>query len=199
MNLDVGPAGNNSPLPSAGERQRVPARWRSHAGGRRGEVRLEAGGKVLFTEEAELVPTGRSPRNSASCRGDGRRSEGRFRRAGRPELIAYRPVQPEGLADAQAGRAASAAQEIKSNEELYLAGLRLEQFHSPALEPDPYYEEALRRDPGDSRANSALAFCTASAGCSPRPRSTLNTAIERITPNYTSPKDGEAFYYLAWP
>ena len=45
-------------------------------------------------------------------------------------------------------------EKIASNEDLYLAGLRLEQFHSPAAEPEPYYQEALRRDPGDVRANT---------------------------------------------
>ena len=86
--------------------------------------------------------------------------------------------------------------EIKTNEELYLAGLRLEQFHSPAMEPYPYYEEALRRDPGDSRVNVALAILYCKRGMFAEAEKHLNAAIERITRNYTSPKDGEAFYYL---
>ena len=86
--------------------------------------------------------------------------------------------------------------EIKTNEELYLAGLRLEQFHSPALEPYPYYEEALRRDPGDSRVNVALAILFCKRGLYAEAERRLDAAIQRITGNYTSPKDGEAFYYL---
>ena len=38
--------------------------------------------------------------------------------------------------------------------ELYLTGLRIEQFHNPTLDPDPYWEEALKRDPGDVRVNT---------------------------------------------
>ena len=86
--------------------------------------------------------------------------------------------------------------EIKTNEELYLARPALEQFHSPAMEPYPYYEEALRRDPGDSRVNVALAILYLKARDVCRGGEALNAAIERITRNYTSPKDGEAFYYL---
>ncbi|NTV82210.1 MAG: tetratricopeptide repeat protein, partial [Candidatus Aminicenantes bacterium] len=50
-----------------------------------------------------------------------------------------------------------APKDVQTIEELYFAGLRLEQFHNPAIEPYPYYEEALRRDPSYVRANTALA------------------------------------------
>ena len=45
---------------------------------------------------------------------------------------------------------------IKTNEELYLTGLRIEQFHNPDRDPEPYWAEALKRDPGDTRVNTAL-------------------------------------------
>lgn len=87
-------------------------------------------------------------------------------------------------------------QEIKSVEELYLTGLRLEQFHNPAFEPYLYYEEALRRDPADSRANTALAILYLKRGMFEEAEQRLNLALSRLTKNYTSPKDGEAYYYL---
>ncbi len=43
-----------------------------------------------------------------------------------------------------------------SNEELFLNGLHLEQYRHATYAPEPYYEEALRRDPLDSRCNNAL-------------------------------------------
>ena len=46
--------------------------------------------------------------------------------------------------------------EIASNEELFLNGLHLEQYRHATYAPEPYYEEALRRDPGDSRCNNAM-------------------------------------------
>ena len=42
-------------------------------------------------------------------------------------------------------------EEIETVEELYLTGLRIEQFHNPSLEPYSYYEEALKRDPDNFR------------------------------------------------
>src|ERR1019366_4259627 len=63
--------------------------------------------------------------------------------------------------------------DVKSSEELYLIGLRAQQFHDPTIDPLPYWEEALRRDPGDSRVNTALGITA-----------------------YTKAKDAEAIYYL---
>jgi tetratricopeptide (TPR) repeat protein len=87
-------------------------------------------------------------------------------------------------------------QDVCTNEELYLAGLRLEQFHSPAQEPYPYYEEALRRDPGDARANTALGILYCRRGMFAEAAERLESAIERLTANYTRPKDGEPYCYL---
>jgi tetratricopeptide (TPR) repeat protein len=86
--------------------------------------------------------------------------------------------------------------DVATNEELYLAGLRLEQFYNPNREPYPYYEEAVRRDPGDSRCNTALGILYCKRGMFDVAERHLAAAIERITRNYTMPKDGEAFYYM---
>lgn len=86
--------------------------------------------------------------------------------------------------------------EIATTEELYLAGLRLEQFHNPALEPDPYYEEALRRDPGDVRNNTALGILYIKRGRFAEAEQLLRRAAARVTANYTRPKDGDPLYYL---
>ena len=86
--------------------------------------------------------------------------------------------------------------DIQTNEELYLAGLRLEQFYNPNREPYPYYEEAVRRDPGDGRSNTALGILYCKRGMHAEAEGHLRAAIERVTRNYTMPKDGEAFYYM---
>ena len=49
-----------------------------------------------------------------------------------------------------------APKDLNTVEELCLAGQRIEQFHSPSLNPEPYWEEALRRDPGDARVNTVF-------------------------------------------
>lgn len=47
-------------------------------------------------------------------------------------------------------------QEIKSQEEVFLTGLHLEQYRHATFSPEDYYMEGLRRDAGDSRCNNAL-------------------------------------------
>jgi tetratricopeptide (TPR) repeat protein len=86
--------------------------------------------------------------------------------------------------------------EVKTSEELYLAGLRLEQFYNPALEPYPYYEEALRRDPADVRANTALGILHLKRGKFQEAEARLRAALARLIYNYTRPKEGEPYYYL---
>ncbi len=89
-----------------------------------------------------------------------------------------------------------APKDIKTVEELYLAGLRLEQFHNPSREPYPYYEEAIRRDPGDYRSNVALGILACKRAMYAEAEKYLAAAVERASRNYTRPKDAEALYYL---
>ena len=72
----------------------------------------------------------------------------------------------------------------------------MEQFYSPVYEPDSFYEEILKRDPGNVRANTALGILDLKRGRFEQAEMRLKKALKRATGNYTSPKDGEAFYYL---
>ena len=72
------------------------------------------------------------------------------------ELVAYSPIRLQPEAMPKPVEPPPQPAEITDREELYLTGLRIEQFHNPTLDPDPYWEEALRRDPGDVRVNTAL-------------------------------------------
>lgn len=86
--------------------------------------------------------------------------------------------------------------EMKSVEELYLAGLRLNQFYNATVDPMPYYNEALKRDPGDYRVNTQLGILSIKNYNWTVAEKYLRTAVERITSHYTRPKDGEGLYYL---
>jgi len=111
-------------------------------------------------------------------------------------LISYNPKKKEKVSKPEPVKPPQPPEKIKTVEELYLAGLRLEQFHNPALEPYPYYEEALKRDPDNSIVNTALAILYLKRGMFKEAEGKLNRAISSITKNYTSPKNGEAYYYL---
>ncbi len=115
--------------------------------------------------------------------------------AGR-ELVSYQPVELAKLPLPKPVEPPAEPKDVKSTEELYLAGLRLEQFHSPALEPDPYYEEALRRDAGDVRNNTALGILYLKRGRYADAEKLLRAATARVGANYTRAKDGDSLYHL---
>lgn len=86
--------------------------------------------------------------------------------------------------------------EIASNEELYLNGLHLEQYRHPTLAPEPYYAEALRRDPGDSRCNNAMGALLHRRGKFAQAEPYFRRAIARLTVRNPNPYDGGAYYNL---
>jgi len=112
------------------------------------------------------------------------------------ELVHYKPLLKKNKPLPAPVVPPPPPKDVKTNEELYLAGLRLEQFYNPALEPYPYYEEALRRDPADVRANTALGILYLNRGMYPEAEARLRTALARLTLNYTRPKNGEPYYFL---
>ncbi|MDQ8198007.1 DUF5107 domain-containing protein [Pelagicoccus enzymogenes] len=91
---------------------------------------------------------------------------------------------------------AKAPQDIESNEELFLNGLHLEQYRHATYRPEPYYEEALRRDPGDSRCNNAMGLLLLRAGKPACAETYFRKAVERQTLRNPNPYDGEAYYNL---
>ena len=112
------------------------------------------------------------------------------------ELIAYAPrPHPDSPMPRPAQRPVPPS-EVPTIEELYLTGLRIEQLYSPAFEPDPYYDEALRRDPDDYRANTALGILYCKRGQFAAAEEKLRAAIRQSRRNYIRPKDTEADYYL---
>ena len=86
--------------------------------------------------------------------------------------------------------------EVAASEELYLIGLHLEQYLHPTWPPEPYWEEALRRDPGDARVNTALGRLHLRRGEFRRAEECFRRAIARLTAWNRNPYDGEAFYQL---
>ncbi len=112
-------------------------------------------------------------------------------------LISYKPVEKKynpNLPDVV--KPPPAPEDINTVEQLYLTALRIEQFHNPTLDPYAYYQEALRRDPNDSRVNTALGIDYNKRGLFQQAEEKLTRAIERTSYNYTSPRNNEAYYQL---
>jgi tetratricopeptide (TPR) repeat protein len=166
----------------------------AYAGAR---VVLKAGGEVLFEQKLDISPE--KPFTGEVALPAGVKAEdltASLFSSANQELISYTPVKPKNSPLPEPVKPPPAPKDIKTVEELYLTGLRLEQFYNPAFQPEAYYEEALRRDPGDYRANTQLGVLYCRRGMFQEAEEKLQTAIGRATRDYTSPKDGEAFYYL---
>ncbi len=85
---------------------------------------------------------------------------------------------------------------FKTIEELYLTGLHLEQYRHPTIDPEPYWEAALAKDPTDVRCNNAMGLVRLRRGEFDAARAYFQAAIDKLTRRNPNPRDGEAFYNL---
>ena len=85
---------------------------------------------------------------------------------------------------------------ITSVEELYLTGVHLAQYRHPTRSPLPYWREALRRDPGESRVHLALAETTFRAGDYQQALQHARASVARIAVRNENPRDAESYYLL---
>lgn len=111
------------------------------------------------------------------------------------ELIHYSP--PRNVEHVELPASASEPPppaEIASQDELYLTGLHLEQYRHATRYPEPYWQEALKRDPKDARCNNALGLAALRRGNFAQAEEHFRKAIDRITERNPNPYDGEAFY-----
>ena len=113
------------------------------------------------------------------------------------ELIRWRHRPSDAIGDEPAtATEPPLPDEIESLDELYLTGVHLAQYRHPTRDCEPYWEEALRRDPGDSRSAIALAARRHHAGRYDDALALLTRARERLTFRNPNPRDGEVFYRL---
>jgi tetratricopeptide (TPR) repeat protein len=112
-------------------------------------------------------------------------------------LVSYQPVEissnpklPETV------KPPPAPKDIKTVEELYLTGLRVEQINNPRVDPFDYYEEALRRDPNDARTNTIVGISYNRRGMYDKAEEHLRRAVARLSVDYTRPADAGALYHL---
>lgn len=116
--------------------------------------------------------------------------------AGEDELLSFTPLSDEMPTIPSPAVPAKPPAEILSNEELFLNGLHLEQYRHATFAPEPYYEEALRRDPDDARCNNALGLLLYRRGKFVEAEPYFRRAIKRLTLRNPNPYDGEPFYNL---
>jgi len=158
---------------------------------------LTAGDRTLFEQRVDLAP-GAPLVEEVGLDGGIAESDLLLRvcdAQGR-ELIRYAPevLPEEPLPEPKTPPPPPA--ELKTNDELYLTGVHLEQYRHPTIDPEPYWEEALRRDPGDSRSHTAMGLLHLRRGEFPAAEDHLRRAVQTLTHRNPNPRDGESHYVL---
>ena len=87
-------------------------------------------------------------------------------------------------------------EDIASIEELYLAAQHLEQYRHATFRSEPYYKEALRRDPEDCRCNIGYGELLLKRGLIQESEQFFRTAIKRTTKHNPNPQDAKAYTLL---
>ena len=96
-----------------------------------------------------------------------------------------------------AAEAASTPQDTKTNDQLYLTGLHLEQYRHATWSALDYYEEALRRDPMDYRCNNQVGLWYLRRCRFDKAEPYLRKAVKALQKRNPNPYDGEPLFNLA--
>ena len=96
-----------------------------------------------------------------------------------------------------AAEAALPPEDTKTNDQLYLTGLHLEQYRHATWSALDYYEEALRRDPNDVRCLNQTGLWYLRHGRFDKAEPYLRKAVKIWQKRNPNPYDGEAIFNLA--
>lgn len=156
-------------------------------------------GQPFFTHSAEVSP-GSPLQLEIPCPDDVPASGLRVTILGAEgqELLTYHEEESGAAHKPQPPPAAAPPlpEAVAGNDELYLIGLHLEQYRHATRFSTAYWQEALRRDPGDSRCHTALGRWHLQRGEFQIAESHFRAGLERLLWRNQNPYDGEAFYYL---
>ncbi len=117
-------------------------------------------------------------------------------KSGSEVLLRYSPAEISPAPAPVQATEPPAPEEIATTDELYLTGLHLEQYRHATRAPEPYWREALRRDPHECRTNNALGRTHLRRGEFASAESCFRKAIERLTARNPNPYDSEPYYNL---
>jgi tetratricopeptide (TPR) repeat protein len=159
-------------------------------------VTLQAGDQILSEEHISINPGKPYARQILVPASQGEHKLRASISAGGHELVAYSPISLQPSPKPVGYTEPKEPAQIKNDEELFLAGQRIDQFHNPTLDADPYWEEALRRDSGNVAANTGMGRLCLRNAKYVLAEKYFKKAIERLTAQYTAPKDVEPIYYL---
>ena len=111
-------------------------------------------------------------------------------------LNSYQPKKEEIEQIPDAAKPLPAPEELKSIEQLYLAGLHLEQYRHATFEPEAYYLEGLKRDSSDIRIKLLYGILSLCRGQFTESEADFRKAVQAVSWRNTNPYDSEAHYQL---
>ena len=114
------------------------------------------------------------------------------------EMLVYQADKPEIKPAPDPAKAAKDPQDIASMEQLFLTGQHLEQYRHATYNPADYYQEALRREPGDIRCNNAMGLLLMRKGRFAEAETYFEKAVGTQTEHNPNPYDGEPHYNWGW-
>lgn len=160
------------------------------------EVTLSAGGQTLATEVVDVdpgrpallthdLPAGTGPVTATVTH------EGRV-------LVTWaeRSLDEPVETEPDPAEEPPAPEEVGTVEELALIAAHLDLYRHATRAPEPYWREALRRDPGQTDSLVGLARHAYAAGRHAQAAEYLERAVGRLTRLHRSPRDTTAIYLL---
>ncbi len=163
----------------------------------RQEVRIRLvhdNGEILYDNKAEISPEKLLSAPLRLTDADMKSVTLEVIKEGRTILSWHSDPENTGIPDP--AEAALLPEEIKTNDQLYMTGLHLEQYRHATWSAKDYYEEALRRDPLDIRCNNQMGLWYIRRGRFQKAEPYLRTAVKTLQKRNPNPIDGEAIYNL---
>ncbi|ARS42430.1 DUF5107 domain-containing protein [Sphingobacteriaceae bacterium GW460-11-11-14-LB5] len=161
-------------------------------------ITLKLKGQILFSSQENLSPlkafetTIKLPENYVE-----QDIELMVSNSAGEKLVVYSPIAVKDVdVSPEAAKPLVAPKAMKTNEELYMAGLHLEQYRHATYSAKDYYEEALKRDDTDIRNNNALGLYYFRRGQFAVSEKYFQSAVNTLTRHNPNPYDGEPLYHL---
>ncbi len=108
-------------------------------------------------------------------------------------LVSYQEEPEQILAMPDPAKEPELPADVLTNEDLLFIGRHLEQVRHARVRPDAYYLEGLKRDPEDSRINTAYGTLLLRRGLLEEAKTCFDRAITRVTKWNLNPYNSEAY------
>mgnify|MGYP003289690420 CR=1 FL=1 len=158
------------------------------------EVRVESGKDVIYSETVTLDPTEAYQLTLPLGDLDFNNVKASLISEDGKVLVSYKPYIRGQKKPIEPRQPVKRPTEIENQEELYINALHLEQYKQHNYEAKDYYLEGIRRDPSDSRCNTALSRLALRDGEYEKCVAYADVAIKRLTLRNMHPTDTEALY-----